>query len=84
MSYQNISTYLMHDLETVAHLVKCLPKLHAIVSHVHLNKCYEQVPIFFSFYFTFFHSCDLSCDHHVITPVTIVQVTYCPSDAIVL
>ena len=25
-----------------------------------------------------------TCDHHVITYVTIVQVTYCPCDAIVL
>ena len=43
--------------------------------------CYELKP---PFSFLYFLSCDLSCDHHVITYVTIVQVTYCPCDTIVL
>ena len=36
------------------------------------------------FFLLYFLSCNLSCDHHVIMSVTIVQVTYCPFDAIVL
>ena len=35
------------------------------------------------FYFTFFLFTYMSCNHHVITYVTIVQVTYCPCDTIV-
>ena len=35
-------------------------------------------------FFTFFLFTYMSCDHHVITSVTIVQVTYCPCDVIVL
>ena len=31
-------------------------------------------------FFTFFLLSYVSCDHHTITSVTIVQVTYCPSD----
>ena len=44
--------------------------------------CYKPAPI--SFLLLYFLSRDLSCDHHVITSMTIVQVTYCPCDAIVL
>ena len=47
-----------------------------------LQACVMIGPPFF--FFTSFLFIYMSCDHHVITYVTIVQVTYCPSDAIVL
>ena len=54
-----------------------------MVSGAVSSKCYELAPIFL-FFLLYFLSRDLSCDHHVITYVTTVQVTNCPCDAIVL
>ena len=32
------SAYLGHDVEAVAHLIKCLAKTHPVVSRIHLNE----------------------------------------------
>ena len=40
---ESISSYLGHDLDTIAHFVKCLAKSHIVVSCIHLYKAEQRL-----------------------------------------